>query len=383
MRFGRRLQSGAVNSLLLLAGLYLILGGFTLANSMGLQYSPVLHSYYENQPLHLVLLSPFLDHIALLVLSALMLILPLALGLWKRALWLILLSCLLLVLRGIFYFWGAPAVGDILLVLAGFISLATILVFGADSLSLVKKTVGARILIWGCAVLLSVQFLSAFCLLLYPSFPSLAWKPSVWRFVGVETQLFHVLSGLVPILFTLTLFSWVIKPLWSYSRSWGKGGKSLAKQLGFKLSFDLGSEQAGSWNSRLSVMLLFCSLAFSLYCVLYPILLTDSMEQIGWGDLPVYARMLQDIGERGGIEAVPYIFLRFRDRAISLLLMTGVWRVTELSPYLALKSTALLLAPLLTLAAYLFARQAAHDPMVISLTPVFTAVSFHLTVGLG
>ena len=383
-----RLRSWAVNVLLLLFGLYAVLGSFALVNFFHLPYSPLTGELPGTYTIHLILLSPSLDQNILFALSAVVLVFPWVTYIWKHALGLTLLSALFLILRLILHLLGAPAVGEVLLILAGFTSLATILSVSPQPTDLSRQRTISRFLIYSFSLLLIIEILSVACLSLYPFNQHLPQNRSLWRFVDLENQMFQAPSNLVAIIFTLTLLSWIIKPLWVAVRSlpeWGpRINRKISKLSGWFLpNSKSDNKQTKEWKSKHSAVVVGCTLAFTIFYILYPFILAGSLtKNVSWSsDLDNYAQWLQEIGEREGAHAISYAFSTHRDRAVSLLFMYAVRQVAGSSAWTVVKFTPMLLAPLLSLAIFFFMHQAVRDSFDSSFAALFTVFSFHTTVG--
>ena len=386
LRLQRR--SWAVNLLLVLFGLYAVLGLFGLVNFLNLPYSPLTGELPGTYTIHLILFSPSLDENILFALSAVVLVFPWVTYVWKHALGLTLLSALFLILRLILHVLGAPAVGEVFLILAGFTSLATILSVSPQPMRLSRRRTISRFLIYSFSLLLVIEILSVACLSLYPFNQHLPQNRPLWRFVDLENQLFQAPSSLVAIIFTLTLLSWVIKPLWAAIKSFPKWGTKINRKIskfGSWLLPDSKSDnkQPGKWKSKHSAIILGFTVAFTIFYILYPFILAGYLtKNVVWSwDLDNYARWLDEIGEQEGAHALSYAFSTHQDRAASLLFMYAAWQVTGSSVWTVLKFTPLLLAPLLSLAVFFFMYQAVGDSFNSSLAALFTVFSFHTTVG--
>jgi len=383
-----QLRSWAVNVFLLLFGLYAVLGLFGLVNFLNLPYSPLTGELPGTYTIHLILFSPSLDENILFALSAVVLVFPWVTYIWKHALGLTLLSALFLILRLVVHLLGAPAVGEVFLILAGFTSLATILLVNPQPMGLSRQRTISRFLIYSFSLLLVIETLSVACLSLYPFNQHLPQNRPLWRFVDLENQLFQAPSSLVAIIFSLTLLSWVIKPLWAAIKSFPKWGTKINRKIskfGSWLLPDSKSDnkQTEEWKSKYSVIILGCSVAFTIFYILYPFILAGGLtKDVSWSwDLDNYAQWLHEIGEQEGGHTISYAFSTHQDRAVSLLFMYAAWQVTGSSVWTVLKFTPLLLAPLLSLAVFFFMRQVIGDSFDSSLAAIFTVFSFHTTVG--
>jgi hypothetical protein len=383
-----QLRSWAVNVFLLLFGLYAVLGSFALVNFLNLPYSPLTGELPGTYTIHLILFSPSLDENILFALSAVVLVFPWVTSVWKHALGLTLLSALFLILRLVVHLLGAPTVGEVFLILAGFTSLATILLVSPKPMGLSRRRTITRFLICSFSLLLVVEIVSVACLSLYPFNQHLPQNRPLWRFVDLENQMFQVPTNLVTIIFTLTLLSWIIKPLWAAIKSFPKWGTKINRKISKFGSLLLPNSKSDNKHteecrSKLSVIILGCSMAFTIFYILYPFILAGSLtKSVSWSwDLDNYVRMLHEIGEQEGAQSVPYAFSRFQDRALSLLFMYAAWQVTGSSVWTVVKFTPMLLAPLLPLAVFFFMLQAIGDSFNSSLAALFTVFSFHTTVG--
>ena len=392
------LRSWAVNVLLLLAAVYTVLGIFTLINFLHLPYSPLTGELPGDYTIHLILISPSLDQSLLHVLSAVVILsalyvfvvsFPSGGRVGKYALGWMLLSFLLLILRLALYVLGAPALGGILLLLAGFTSLVFMLL-GSPHLGVPQRHAISRFLIYSCAIILAVETLSAACLVLYPFNKHLTQNRSLWRFVDLETQLFHIPSTLVTIIFTLTLLSWSIKPFWTGIKSLTNWGTEMRQKM-FRLRGWLhcdpqdADRKRRGWKLQYSVIVLSGSVAFAVFYALYPHLLAGNLTaEVSWSsDMIRYAQWVDAIGQHEGFDIISYTFINHTDRPLTLLLMYGAVRFTGSSIWIVLKSMPFLLAPLLSGAVYFFTLQGCGRAHFPSTAALFTIFSFQITVGFG
>jgi len=386
-----------MNVFLFLFSLYAVLGIFKLANFLDLPYSPLTGELPGRYVIHLILLSPSVDQnvlyallavVILYALSAVVLIYPWVDGVWKYILGWMFLTSLLLILRFILYLLGAPVFGEVFLVLAGFASLIFALLVSPHRLGVPRRRAITRFLIYFCAIVLTIEILSAAGLSLYPFNQHLPQNPSLWRFVELENQMFQVPSNLVTIIFTVTLLSWIIKPLWAAIKSFSKWETKIDRKISKFGNWLLpnsksNSKQSEKWKSKYSAIILGCSIAFTIFYILYPFILAGGLtKDVSWSwDLDNYAQWLYEIREQAGAHPVPYAFSNFQDRAVSLLFMYAAWQVTGSSVWTVFKFTPMLLAPLLSVSVFFFMRQVRGDSFNSSLAALFTVFSFHTTVG--
>jgi len=385
-----QLRSWTVNVLLFLFGLYAVLAIFTLVNFLNLPYHPFTGELPGKYIMHLILFSPSLDSNILYVLSAVVLLFPWVTYVWKDALGWMLLSALFLILRLVLHLLGAPAIGEGFLILAGFTSLVIVLSASPSRIRLSRDRAITRFLIYSCFIILVIEILSAACLLLYPFNPHLPQDRPLWRFVELENQMFQVPSTLITIIFTLTLLSWITKPLWAATKWFPKWGTSIRRKISKLGSLLLSNQESDikhtkGWKSKISVIILGGSMAFTIFYILYAFVLAGGLtENVSWSwDMGNYVRMLNEIGGQGGAHPASYAFFSFPDRAVSLLFMYAAWQITGSSVWTVVKFAPMLLAPLLSLAVFLFTRQAIGDSFDSSLAALFTVFSFQIIVGFG
>gem|GEM_PF-3548669 len=399
MHLSLRLRTWALNGFLLLAGLYAMLGIFALVNFLSLPYSPLMRELPGSYTIHLILLSPSLDQYLLYALSVVVVVAALcSLGLsypWvggvgKYALGWLLLSLPLLILRLILSLLGAPAFGDVLLFLAGVISVGFTLLFSPHHLGVSRRCAVTRFLICTCSVMLVIAILSATVLASYPIHPHLPQNRPLWRFVDLENQLFHIPSSLVPIIFTLTLLAWLIKPLWTALKALPKVGATLDRKASDVSSWVLPNLNPESipprkWKAKPALIVLSFSMAFTIFYVLYPFVLADGLTRnVSWSmDVGNYVQCVQELGAQEGAHLVSYALSSFPERALSLLFMYAAWQVTGASAWTVMKFTPLVLAPLLCLAVFFLMHHLVGDAFNASLAALFTVFSFHITVGFG
>jgi hypothetical protein len=385
-----QLRSWTVNVFLFLFGLYAVLAIFTLVNFLNLPYFPFTGELPGKYIMHLILFSPSLDQNILYVLSAVVLLFPWFTYVWKDALAWILLSGFFLILRLILYLLGAPAVGEVFLILAGFTSLIIILSTSSSRIGLSRGRVITRFFIYSFVPILVIEILSAGCLSFYPFNPYLPQDRALWRFVELENQMFQAPSTLITIIFTLTLLSWITKPLWAAIEWFPKWGTKISRKfskLGSWLppSQESDNKHSEGWKSKISLIILGGSMAFAIFYILYAFVLGGGlMENVSWSwDMSNYVRMLNEIKGQEGAHPASYALCSFPDRAVSLLFMYAAWQITGSSVWTVVKLAPLLLAPLLSLAVFFFTRQAIGDAFDSSLAALFTVFSFQIIVGFG
>jgi hypothetical protein len=385
-----QLRSWAVNVFLFLFGLYAVLAIFALVNFLNLPYFPFTGELPGKYIMHLILFSPSLDQNILYVLSAVVLLFPWVTYVWKDALGWMLLSAFFLILRLVLHLLGAPAIGEVFLILAGFISLVIVLSASPSRIGLSRGRVITRFLIYSCFIILVIEILSAACLSLHPFNPHLPQDRTLWRFVELENQMFQVPSTLITIIFTLTLLSWITKPLWAATKWFPKWGTSVRREISKLGSWLLSSQESDSrqtkgWKSKISLIIVGGSMAFTIFYILYAFVLGGGlMDNVSWSwDMGNYVRMLNEIKGQEGAHPASYAFCSFPDRAVSLLFMYAAWQITGSSVWTVVKFAPMLLAPLLSLAVFFFTREAIGDAFDSSLAALFTVFSFHTIVGFG
>ena len=399
MPLSLHLRTWALNGFLLLAGLYTVLGIFALVNSLSLPYSPLMRELPWSYTIHLILLSPSLDQYILYASSVIAIVAALCTILlsfpWtgrarNYALGWLLLSPLLLILRLTLSLLNAPAFGDVFLIFAGFASVVFILLSSPDCLGVSRRGTATRFLVCSCSVILVIEILSAMCLVLYPVHQHLPQNRSLWRFVDLENQLFHVPSSLVPMIFTLTVLAWLVKPLRAAIKMLPKVGATLDRKVSDVSSWvfpTLKSENIPPRKRKLkpTLIVLSFSMAFTIFYVLYPFVLADGLTRnVSWSmDVGNYVQWLHELGAQEGVHPISYAFSSFPDRALSLLFMYAAWQVTGASVWTVVKFTPIVLAPLLCLVVFFLMYHLVGDAFNASLAALFTIFSFHITVGFG
>lgn len=198
--------------------------------------------------------------------------------------------------------------------------------------------------------------------------------------VGFESLVFHLLDGWAPFLLVGALFSWFIIPFRRYLRDFNVRVK-IKGVLQWGASKSEGD--FGLWGRRGAVLVLICSLVLFCLFAVYPYVSSVNPEGNTVGiDLSAYEAMMEEMVEQEGGDLVPYTFLRFKDRALGLLLIFSVYRITEFPLLVVLKFVPILLGSALILSTFYFVGEATQDWTLSSLTALFTAFSYHVTVGM-
>lgn len=235
-------------------------------------------------------------------------------------------------------------------------------------------------------VLLAIELLSLARWISYPFYPSISFEDSSWWAVHLETRLFYIPAGLAPLVFAVTIFSWIVTSLIRYLGVAGVrvriGRRVMALWRGRKISFER-SAKPEMFGPRFSALALACSIALSSLFAIYPYFpsLNPDGRHVGI-DLSDYERWLCEMDEGDRLNAVSYAFFTLSDRPLGVLLMFGAYKITGFSPRTVLKFIPLILGPSLILVMFYFVLEATGDWTVSSLAALLAAFSYPVTVGM-
>jgi len=259
----------------------------------------------------------------------------------------------------------------------------------------------ARFMNWSLLILVLFEAVSLACWLLVPFFPSV-FNPRAEGLVSAvlnsESWLFYLSAALVPIFVVFMMLSWVPRLfVWLgevYTNRQRKRIHGMLALGGRKISFDkllthihsalsmaFEPVEEGS-KRRWLILALSVVLAFSI--AVYPYLpAVNPTGRIVGADVKVYAAWLTDMDKQGSFSNVfSYVFLNFSDRPLSLFLMYLGWKALPVSALQSLQLLFILLGPLLVLATFFFLRKTGFNSWAASIASLFTAFSFHITVGM-
>lgn len=242
------------------------------------------------------------------------------------------------------------------------------------------------LLISALFILLTIELLSLTRWISHPFHPSTPYQDSSWWAVHLETTLFYIPAGLAPLIFVVTIFSWLVIRLWKYLGvarirvKIGRSGITFRDRPKTCLDPPVKPEM---FAPRFFVLALICSIALSSLFAIYPYLpsLNPEGRYIGI-DFSAYEQWLREMDEGDGLNAMSYAFFTLRDRPLSVLLMFGAYKITGLSSRTILKFMPLILSPCLVLAMFYFAFEATGDWTICSLAALLAALSYPVTGGM-
>jgi hypothetical protein len=209
-----------------------------------------------------------------------------------------------------------------------------------------------------------------------------SYGDSSWWAVHLETRLFYLPAGPVPPVFVVMLFSWLFIPMRRYLLA-----VRVRVKIGQRIKTFWGrsklSRKPEIFGPRFSALALACAIGLALFFALYPYFsgLNPDGKHVGI-DLPNYERMLLDMEDAAGSNAVSYAFFNLTDRPLGVLFMFGMHKTTGFSSLTVLKFMPLLLGPSLILAMFYFVLEATGDWTVSSLAALLAAFSSPVTVGM-
>jgi hypothetical protein len=224
-------------------------------------------------------------------------------------------------------------------------------------------------------------------------FPNGQWKEAMLSFLGIETRLFFSLQQLTPILLAVLLVTGCIgllKPVIGFLRKHlrlmvkldnGKKGTECVL-AGLRSSLDEAFEPARTRSRRWMLVLAFSIIVVSCVTV-YPY--SPSLNPNGrltGADVSIYVKWLVEIDTRGTANVFPQAFFYLPSRSLSVVLMYLGWKASGVPVGLFFQLLPLSLGLILVLATFFFAHKAGLNLWAGSLVSLFTAFSFHLTVGM-
>ena len=192
-------------------------------------------------------------------------------------------------------------------------------------------------------------------------YPNIKWYPSF-----VELQLFNILHPALPVLVLISLFSFLLKPSFSF----------LTKKISNQKEFFL-------LKLKASRIFLFTSILAGIFVCLYPLLPAVNPKFTVFGvDIPYYNEVLEELFSFGYLNTLntPNIF--FRERIVYHTFQYLIALPIPLSTTQALQFTTLILTGLLILAVYFFVKAGIKNDFIAGCAALFTAFSFNVTVGL-
>jgi len=192
-------------------------------------------------------------------------------------------------------------------------------------------------------------------------YPNIKWYPAF-----VELQLFNILHPALPVLVLVSLFSFLLKPSFSF----------LTKKISNQKEFFL-------LKLKASRILLFTSILAGIFVCFYPLLPAVNPKFTVFGvDIPYYNEVLEELFSFGYLNTLntPNIF--FRERIVYHTFQYLITLLIPLSTTQTLQFTTLILTGLLILAVYFFVKAGIKNDFVAGCAALFTAFSFNVTVGL-
>lgn len=235
-------------------------------------------------------------------------------------------------------------------------------------------------------ILVAIEFLSLARWISWPFYQSMSYEDSSWWAVHLETELFYLPAGLVPLVFVVMIFSWIVIPIARYLGPIRVrvriGQRMLTLSGGRKTSLERPAKSE-MFGRKFSALALVCSIGLASLFAIYPYLPSVNPDGRHVGlDLPSYEQWLCEMDEGDWLNAVSYAFFTLSDRPLSVLLMFGAQEITGFSPLTVLKFMPLLLGPFLILAMFYFMLEATGDWTVSSLAALLAAFSYPVTVGM-
>jgi len=244
-----------------------------------------------------------------------------------------------------------------------------------------SKHVMGLILLICFLILAAIESLSLLYWLLLPlgvSEESLALIKPVSQF---EAQTFNALAVFTPFLFVLLLLFGSTRTV---LRTLGiKGFQIKFKGKIFSLKPQPLTYPQQSMKGRVPSIILISSMIAAVLLTLYPYspALNPDRHYIGV-DIPGYAGLwLSKMASQPSLfQTINYTFFTASDRPLSLLIMYTLCETSKLSTWTVAMFLPIILAPATVLATYYFLRKSSN-PIVPSLTAVFTVFSYHFTTG--
>ncbi len=200
--------------------------------------------------------------------------------------------------------------------------------------------------------------------------------------VKQEANIFYITAVVAPIMFTITIFSWLSKPVLNIISKTKLSHRFQNKSLSRIQHIFTLQEQLDRRDVTLLVLL--CSMAAATLLALFPYspALNPNLRTIGT-DTNDYASiyLARMESQSSLLETVTYTFTKFSDRALGLLFMYAFHQIIGGSRLAVSMFFPILLAPLTVLSTYIFVREARFSNTVASLTVIFTAFSYYLVTG--
>ncbi len=215
-------------------------------------------------------------------------------------------------------------------------------------------------LFWFLALLTGLECAALLHWMLLPT----GFSPAGW-FTDLEYYLFYAASLWAPLLAIPTLFIWVLKPVWSHT-------KSIRRFLASRFEY----KPKGGEIRLYPRVLLALSVVLAVTGALYPFIpsINQGSDRIGV-DIHGYVEMMNSV------ERDPS-YLLGSSRPIILLALYALKHVSGVGYFEVVKYTPVLLNPLLALSAYLMVSQASGDRRWAGLSALFTVLGFNTTIGM-
>jgi hypothetical protein len=260
----------------------------------------------------------------------------------------------------------------------------------------------ARFLAGGLVAFVVFESLCLVFRVLLPFFPSLYGDSGKLSgaLLDAESGLFFSSAALAPLFVAGLMFSWVLLAcIWLGEAffSIGKKGARFAIRIGgekvavekllsslesmFEQPFHRVTGQPKRWLWVLALSVTLASLI-----AIYPYLpsLNSNGRPVG-ADIPAYVKWLKEIDGNGTgtlWDAFSRASLLERDRPLSLFLMYLGLKTFGISNWQTIQFLPVLLSPLLVLSTFFFMREAGFSSWTASMAGLFTAFSFHITMGI-
>jgi len=248
----------------------------------------------------------------------------------------------------------------------------------------------ARLLVW---VLIAVVVFESFSFFSQLGRVVLGENESWLLLSNVESQLFFSSAAIAPVFALLWMFSWIVWPLKVFFRLCSTRFHRNTEVECKKAFFDEILKTIRSALDKVfspvdfglnSKILMVVSFVLVILVTVYPYMpiLNPSGKFVGV-DVPYYRRQLMELDLFDNLHSgIRKVFFQSPDRPLSLSLLFLGWKFTWFSAGEAVQFSSILLGMLLVLASYFFLRQAGFNGFCVSLTMLFTAVSYHVTVGM-
>jgi len=252
------------------------------------------------------------------------------------------------------------------------------------------RSLVARLLVWVLIAAVVFESSSFFCQL---GRVVLGENESWLLLLTVESQLFFSSAALAPVFALLWMFSWTVWPLQVFLRlCWTKLHRDTEAEHK-KAFLDVFVKTFRSGLNKVfrpvdfgldSKILLAASFVLVILVTVYPYMpsLNPSGKFVGV-DIPYYKMQLLELDLLDNLYGVFHkVFFQSPYRPLSLSLLFLGWKLTWFSAGEAVQFSPILLGLLLVLAAYFFLRLAGFNRFCVSLAMLFTAASYHVTVGM-